>query len=140
MTRQIEMPVLIVGGGPVGLALALDLGWRGAPCTVVEQGDGMVDHPKIGIIQVRTMEFFRRWGIAERVRKAGFPDDYELSITFCTSLGGHLLAKEPYPSIAEAPTPEWTPERRQRCPQMWLNPLLQRAAQEQTPVSIRLRH
>jgi 2-polyprenyl-6-methoxyphenol hydroxylase-like FAD-dependent oxidoreductase len=140
MNRQIEMPVLIVGGGPVGLALALDLGWRGAPCTVVEQGDGMVDHPKIGIIQVRTMEFFRRWGIAERVRKAGFPDDYELSITFCTSLGGHLLAKEPYPSIAEAPTPEWTPERRQRCPQMWLNPLLQRAAQEQTPVSIRLRH
>jgi 2-polyprenyl-6-methoxyphenol hydroxylase-like FAD-dependent oxidoreductase len=140
MNRQIETPVLIVGGGPVGLALALDLGWRGAPCTVVEQGDGMVDHPKIGIIQVRTMEFFRRWGIAERVRKAGFPDDYELSITFCTSLGGHLLAKEPYPSIAEAPTPEWTPERRQRCPQMWLNPLLQRAAQEQTPVSIRLRH
>ena len=136
----VETPVLIVGGGPVGLALALDLGWRGTPCTVIEQGDGGVDHPKIGIIQVRTMEFFRRWGIAERVRKAGFPDDYELSIGFCTSLAGHLLSKEPYPSIAEAPTPEWTPERRQRCPQMWLNPLLQQAAKEQAPVSIRLRH
>lgn len=140
MTRQIDTPVLIVGGGPVGLALALDLGWRGTPCTVIEQSDGAVDHPKIGIIQVRTMEFFRRWGIAERVRKAGFPDDYELSIIFCTSLAGHLLAKEPYPSIADAPTPVWTPERRQRCPQMWLNPLLQQAAQEQAPVSIRLRH
>jgi 2-polyprenyl-6-methoxyphenol hydroxylase-like FAD-dependent oxidoreductase len=140
MGGTIERPVLIVGGGPIGLALALDLGWRGLPCTLVEQGDGAVDHPKIGIIQVRTMEFFRRWGIAERVRKAGFPDDYELSISFCTSLAGHLLAKEPYPSIGAALTPAWTPERRQRCPQMWLNPLLQRAAQEQPPVSIRLRH
>lgn len=140
MTRQIETPVLIVGGGPVGLALALDLGWRGTHCTVVEQGDGMVEHPKIGIIQVRTMEFFRRWGIAERVRTAGFPDDYELSITFCTSLAGHLLSKEPYPSLRDAQTPAWTAERRQRCPQMWLNPLLQQAAQEQKPVSIRLRH
>ena len=140
MTRQIETPVLIVGGGPIGLALALDLGWRGMPCTLIEQGDGAVDHPKIGIIQVRTMEFFRRWGIAERVRKAGFPDNYELSISFCTSLAGQLLAKEPYPSIGAAPTPVWTPERRQRCPQMWLNPLLQRAAQEQPPVSVRLRH
>ena len=91
----------------------------------------MVDHPKIGIIQVRTMEFFRRWGIAERVRTAGFPDDYELSITFCTSLAGHLLSKEPYPSLRDAQTPAWTAERRQRCPQMWLNPLLQQAAQEQ---------
>lgn len=140
MTRLIDTPVLIVGGGPIGLALALDLGWRGMPCTLIEQGDGSVDHPKIGIIHVRTMEFFRRWGIAERVRKAGFPDDYELSIAFCISLAGHLLAKEPYPSIGAAPTPEWTPERRQRCPQMWLNPLLQHAAQEQPPVSIRLRH
>jgi 2-polyprenyl-6-methoxyphenol hydroxylase-like FAD-dependent oxidoreductase len=140
VSRRIETPVLIVGAGPVGLALALDLGWRGLPCTVIEQSDGAVDHPKIGIIQVRTMEFFRRWGIAERVRNAGFPEDYELSITFCTSLAGHLLAKEPYPCTRDATTPDWTPERRQRCPQMWLNPLLQHAAQEQDTVSIRFRH
>ncbi len=140
MTREIETPVLIVGGGPIGLALALDLGRRGTHCTVLEQGDGVVDHPKIGIIQVRTMEFFRRWGIADCARAAGFPDDYELSIAFCTSLAGYLLSKEPYPSIRDAQTPSWTPERRQRCPQMWLNPLLQQAAQEQNPVTIRLRH
>ena len=73
--------VAIVGGGPVGLALALDLGWRGRPCTVIEQGNGVVDHPKIGIMQVRTMEFFRRWGIAERVRTAGFPDAKRLPLS-----------------------------------------------------------
>jgi 2-polyprenyl-6-methoxyphenol hydroxylase-like FAD-dependent oxidoreductase len=69
VSRRIETPVLIVGAGPVGLALALDLGWRGLPCTVIEQSDGAVDHPKIGIIQVRTMEFFRRWGIAESTER-----------------------------------------------------------------------
>ncbi|MGH7089529.1 MAG: FAD-dependent monooxygenase, partial [Stellaceae bacterium] len=41
-----ETPVLIVGGGPVGLALAADLGWRGIACILVEQGDGRIDHPR----------------------------------------------------------------------------------------------
>src|SRR5258707_317401 len=54
-------PVLIVGAGPVGLALAGDLGWRGISCTLIEKGDGAVDHPKMDLIGVRTMEFCRRW-------------------------------------------------------------------------------
>lgn len=140
MTRTIETPILIVGAGPIGMALALDLGWRGTQATLIEQGDGSIDQPKIGVMSVRTMELFRRWGIAERVRNGGFPEDYKLSILFCTSLAGHLLARENYPSLAEMPTPAWTPERpKQRCPQMWLNPILQRAVEEQRTISLRFR-
>jgi 2-polyprenyl-6-methoxyphenol hydroxylase-like FAD-dependent oxidoreductase len=58
-------PVLIVGAGPVGLALAGDLGWRGVPCTLIEQTDGRIEQPKMDLVGVRTMEFCRRWGIAD---------------------------------------------------------------------------
>ena len=66
----VETPVLIVGAGPVGLGLALDLGWRGVHCLMIEAGGRKVEHSKIGHIAVRTMEFFRRWGIARAVREA----------------------------------------------------------------------
>ena len=61
--REVDVPVLIVGGGPVGLALAVDLGWRGIAARVVEQEDGTIDHPRANAENARTMEFFRRWGI-----------------------------------------------------------------------------
>jgi len=99
MTRILETPVLIVGAGPVGLGLALDLGTRGTACTVVEMTDGIIVQPKIGLMAIRTMEIFRRWGIDESVRNAGFPRDYKLSMVFCTSLSGHLLDREDYPSL-----------------------------------------
>ncbi len=55
-----DVPVLIVGGGPVGLAMAVELGWRGIDCVLVEQGDGEVDHPKTNGVNTRTMEYCRR--------------------------------------------------------------------------------
>ncbi len=66
------IPVLIVGGGPVGLALALDLGWRNVPCLLVEQGDGEVVDAKMFATGIRTVEFCRRWGIAEQGQALGF--------------------------------------------------------------------
>ena len=63
-------PVLIVGAGPIGLALAGDLGWRGDACILIEKTDGAIEHPKMDLIGVRTMEFCRGWGIADRVRDA----------------------------------------------------------------------
>ncbi|MDX1486383.1 MAG: FAD-dependent monooxygenase, partial [Alphaproteobacteria bacterium] len=51
-----EVPVLIVGGGPVGLGLAIELGWRGVECLLVEQGDGTIDLPRANAIDLRTME------------------------------------------------------------------------------------
>jgi 2-polyprenyl-6-methoxyphenol hydroxylase-like FAD-dependent oxidoreductase len=131
MTRTIETPVLIVGAGPIGLGLALDLGMRGTECTLIELTDGVIVQPKIGLMAVRTMEIFRRWGIADDVRGAGFPRDYKLSMVFCTSLAGHLLDRDDYPSLDDMETPPWSTEKKQRCPQIWLNPIMQAAVEKQ---------
>jgi 2-polyprenyl-6-methoxyphenol hydroxylase-like FAD-dependent oxidoreductase len=138
--ETIRTPVLVVGGGPVGLGMAIELAWRGIDSMLVEQGDGTVDHPRTGLIAVRTMEMLRRWGLARRIRDAGFPDDYELSMVFCTSLNGHLLAKEPYPAMRDTPTPPETPEKKQRCPQSWMQPVLVEAAQASPRADVRFHH
>src|SRR4051794_39763003 len=93
-----QWPVLISGGGPVGLALALDLGWRGVPCLLVEQGDGQRVQPKMLTTSVRTLEFCRRWGIAERVKTWGVPADFPFDNVFVTSLAGYEIARLPKPA------------------------------------------
>ncbi|MDX3907793.1 MAG: FAD-dependent monooxygenase [Pigmentiphaga sp.] len=128
--RELATSVAIVGAGPVGLSLAIDLAWRGIDSLVIEKESGHVTHPRAGFISVRTMEFFRRWGIARAVRESGFPDDFALSIEFCTSLSGHTLARDEYPSIGAMPLPHWSPEKKQRCPQHWLDPVLKMALRD----------
>src|SRR5260221_805258 len=71
-----RIPVLIVGAGPVGLALAGDLGWRGVQCCLVEKSDGSIYQPKMDMVGIRTMEFCRRWGIASWVENSPYPPDY----------------------------------------------------------------
>ena len=93
MARDIRTPVLIVGGGPVGLGLAIDLGWRGIECLLVEQGDGTIAHPRANAENARTMEFFRRWGIADRVRAAGTPGDFPHTVLYLTALTGFEIAR-----------------------------------------------
>ncbi len=62
--------VVIAGAGPVGLALACELGLRGVACLLVEKRDGSVAVPKQSMVSARNMEFCRRWGVAEAVRTA----------------------------------------------------------------------
>ena len=59
--------VLVIGGGPVGLSLAGDLGLRGISCLLIEQSDGRIVQPKMDMVGVRTMEFCRRWGVSDAV-------------------------------------------------------------------------
>jgi 2-polyprenyl-6-methoxyphenol hydroxylase-like FAD-dependent oxidoreductase len=132
-----DTPVLIVGGGPVGLTLALDLGWQGVPCTLIEQGDGSVTNAKFVDINMRTMEFCRRWGIAEEIRDNGFDRDYPQDLIFVTSLAGHLLGRLPLPSFAELRAPPTVAERIARCPQTIFDPVMQRAAQSLPGVTLR---
>ncbi len=132
-----DTQVLIVGGGPVGLGAAIELGWRGIDCTVLEEGDGSVDHPRLGIVLTRTMELCRRWGIVDRVYNCGFENEYPLNVVYCTSLAGHLLGRDENPSCGAMPPPPQSPEKRQRCPQIWFNPLLEKAAAEYDRVDIR---
>jgi 2-polyprenyl-6-methoxyphenol hydroxylase-like FAD-dependent oxidoreductase len=116
--------VLVVGAGPVGLSLALDLRQRGADVTVVDAGDGRVDHPRVGTIGPRSMECYRRWGLAGDIRDAGWPSDHALDIAWVTALGGHELHRLSYGTTATRPPSPWTPEPEQVCPQHWLMPLL----------------
>lgn len=128
--KLLTTSVAIVGAGPVGLSLALDLAQRGIDSVVLEKEDGHVTHPRAGFVSVRSMEFFRRWGISQTVRESGFPDDFALSIEFCTSLSGHTLARDEYPALGATRLPDWSPEKKQRCPQHWLDPVLKTALRD----------
>jgi 2-polyprenyl-6-methoxyphenol hydroxylase-like FAD-dependent oxidoreductase len=123
-----HIPVLIVGAGPVGLALAGDLGWRGVRCTVVEQTDGRIEQPKMDLVGVRTMEFCRRWGIVDRVREAPYPGDYPQDCVFLTSLNGFELGRERFPGRAFEPCPPQSPQKRERVPQDMFDPILKQFA------------
>lgn len=134
-----ETPVLIVGGGPVGLALACELGWRGVACTLVEQGDGTIVTPKMNEVNIRTMEFCRRWGIADAVHACPFPPDYPLDVVFVTSLSGYELGRIRRPSrMKETPAP-YSPMRLEVCSQMWFDPILQNFARTFAHVKLRYR-
>ena len=132
-------PVLIIGGGPVGLALALDLGWRGVPCTLVEQGDGAIVDAKMFATGIRTVEFCRRWGIAEQVKNWGFPRDFPFDNVFVTSLTGHEIGRIQMPSIAETKPFDHSPEPFAHCPQFVFDPILARAARSYPSVTLRYR-
>nr|WP_298271410.1 FAD-dependent monooxygenase [uncultured Bradyrhizobium sp.] len=134
-----KIPVLIVGGGPVGLALAADLGWRGVPCLLVEQGDGTIVTPKMNEVNVRTMEFCRRWGIADEVHNCPFPRDHARDAVFVTSFTGYELGRIPRPAVAGLSPESWSPMRLQTCSQMWFDPILKNFALTHRGVEIRHR-
>lgn len=92
--QRLNTQVLIVGAGPVGLALAIELGWRNTPCLVVEAGNGEVLFPAGEFIFARTMEHMRRWGIAEAVSSLGWPHaGYRSGAIFATTVAGFELAR-----------------------------------------------
>ncbi|MEU8798614.1 FAD-dependent monooxygenase [Spirillospora sp. NPDC048819] len=87
--------VVIAGGGPVGLALAVELGTRGVSCLIVEPRAAVSRRaPRAKTVSIRTMEHLRRWGIAERVRDAAvLPRDWPAEAVYCTSMTGHELRR-----------------------------------------------
>jgi 2-polyprenyl-6-methoxyphenol hydroxylase-like FAD-dependent oxidoreductase len=133
------IPVLVVGGGPVGLALAGDLGWRGIACTLVEQSDGSIYQPRMDLVGVRTMEFCRRWGLVPAVEGSPYPRDYAQDNIYLTSLTGYELGRERFPGIGQAPPPKESPQRRERCPQNMFDPILRAFAASQNNVALRYR-
>ena len=124
---SVQTTVLIVGGGPVGLALAADLGWRGIPTLLVERRDGSIALPKMNMVSARTMEFCRRWGVAPEVRALSIAEDFPRNVLFVTSANGYEIARFEYPSRGEARLVH-SPEYLQRCSQFLFDPLLRRTA------------
>jgi 2-polyprenyl-6-methoxyphenol hydroxylase-like FAD-dependent oxidoreductase len=134
-----DQPVAIIGGGPVGFAVAIDLARRGRRSVVIEQdaGTALVLLAKAGFLNERSMELFRRWGIAERVANWGCPDDYPRDTVFCTSLTGQLVGRAPLECARDRIRPESTPEINRKCPQYVLDPMLAEIARETGLVEVR---
>lgn len=142
MTEILETPVLIVGAGPVGLALAGDLGWRGRSCTVIEQSDGSIYQPRQDLVGIRTMEFCRRWDIVGDVEATAYDRDYpQDNVYIAGSLaGGWEIGRYETPSMNASRPPPESPQKRERCPQNMFDPVLGKFAQSFDSVDIRYRH
>ena len=133
------VPVLIVGAGPVGLALAGDLGWRGRRCLVIEQSDGSIYQPRMDFVGVRTMEFCRRWGIVDWVEHSPYPRDYPQDNMYLTALNGYELGRERFPAMQDEVPPPQSPQHRERCPQNMFDPILLRFCRSLPSVELRYR-
>ena len=137
--------VLIVGGGPVGLTLAIDLAWRGIDVMVAERRpSGDPPDVKCGQIGARSMEVFRRLGVADKLRSIGLPPDYPNDIVSATSVTGIELSRVLIPArgargtpAAAGPDTTWpTPEHTHRCNQKFFEPVLFAHAAEQPRIRI----
>ncbi len=127
-----QAQVLIVGGGPVGLTLAIDLAQRGIDVLLVEQRpQGERPEAKCNHVSARSMEIFRRLGLAQTLRDTGLPADHPADVAYRTTFTGDELSRIPIPSrrdrytATQGPDTGWpTPEPPHRINQIYLEPVL----------------
>lgn len=133
MQETSNVPVLIVGGGPTGLALAIELGRAGVRCVLAERHPSTRPHPRASVVNVRSMELCRSWGVEGDALSRAMPLTPDLGVTWTTSLAGRELGRlrlldDMDRVLAEAATSPIIPAI---CAQDRFEPLLRaRAAQE----------
>ena len=94
--------VVIVGGGPFGLMLAIELGRRNVTTLLYDAKKGTAYNPQANATQARTMEYFRRLGIANEIRSLGMPADYPTDIAYFTRYGHNELGRFELPASSKA--------------------------------------
>ncbi|MFO1086912.1 MAG: FAD-dependent monooxygenase [Reyranellaceae bacterium] len=136
--------VIVVGAGPVGLTLAIDLGRRGVRCLLIERSPTTLPYPKMDRSNARTMEFYRRIGIADRVRALGYPADNPMDVFLTRRLSEPPISVLKFPSVAErrkqiadSPNGAFLLEPYQLVSQNRLEPLLKEVAEGTPNVTVR---
>ena len=129
-----RIPVVIAGGGPVGMIAAIELGRRGIRCALLNDRPTTATHPKANAISSRTMEHLRRLGLSGAVRARGLDDDHPTDLAYFTRLTGYEIGRYKQPSrreaLAEAASGggRWaSPEPPHRCSQLFLEAELKKA-------------
>lgn len=131
LANRVSTEVLVIGGGPAGLAAAVALGRLGVSTVLAERRDTTSTHPRGHVENGRTMEIFRLWGVDEQVRAQGLPRSFLGGVTFMTRMAGLELG-----TIHFSQDAEWLmgpdghgPAALSSTPQDRLEPILLQAAQ-----------
>jgi 2-polyprenyl-6-methoxyphenol hydroxylase-like FAD-dependent oxidoreductase len=141
MSDPLRTQVLIAGGGPVGLALAIELGRRDVACLLVEQNEplGPLQAPRSKMINVRSMMHVRRWGLAGKIREAiPFALRHPSNIIYATRLTGIELARFENAFCTDRGTDERFPEGAAWLPQYRMEDLFRSHAERLRSVSLAL--
>ena len=138
MTRDFD--VIVAGAGPVGLSMAIDMGRRGVRCLIMERNPTTAPWPKMDRSNARTMEIYRRLGLADRIRALGYPADNPMDVLLARTMNEPAVVRLKYPSVAEkreeiaACTDGSLPlEPYQLVSQNHIEPLLRTVAEDETP-------
>ncbi|OQM77888.1 Aklavinone 12-hydroxylase RdmE [Rhodococcus sp. 66b] len=135
--------VIVVGAGPVGMTLATELGMRGIETLVIEKATETTTNPRCNTTNARSMEYFRRQGTADRIRRAGLPLDHATDVVYVTSLDSYELTRFEFSSSGAildgtaSEFDEWpTPEPQHRVSQIFLEPILAERLEEFPSVAV----
>lgn len=127
MPESEVFPVAIIGGGPVGMMLAMNLDALGVASVIINTDRATRWHPKGGTQNARTMEHYRRLGLSQQLRKLGMPQDHPTDVAYFTRLTKWEIARLPMPSetekmrtVANSPTTHQEPEPILRVNQMYV--------------------